>query len=215
MAYVLSTARKLPMFAAGQRRQEWLRDAGPMITDLGATTMLIVGVGAVGSSLAARAQAFGITTVGIDTKPDLVEASLDALYGPSRLDEQLAHADWVVLTVPFTPETYHLMGSAQFQAMRPSAHLVNVGRGETVDPDALGVALTAKAIAGAALDVFETEPLPVDHPLWDAPDLVITPHVAGFGKSTDGERQELIVDNAARFVAGRPLRNVVDKRLRY
>jgi phosphoglycerate dehydrogenase-like enzyme len=215
MAYVLSAARALPMFAAGQRRHEWLRDAGPTIVDLGATTMLIIGVGAVGTALAARAKAFGITTIGIDAKPELVEAPLDELADPSRLAEQLPRADWVVLTVPFTPETHHLIGPEQLQAMRPGAHLVNVGRGETVDLDALGAALAAKAIAGAALDVFETEPLPADHPLWDTPDVVITPHVAGFGKSTDGERQEVIVDNAARFVTGRPLRNVVDKRLRY
>jgi phosphoglycerate dehydrogenase-like enzyme len=215
MAYVLSAARALPLFAAAQRAHEWRRDAGPTITDLGASTMLIIGVGAVGTVLAARARAFGITTIGVDAKPDVVEAELDELYGPSALAEQLPRADWVVLTVPYTPETHHLIGAEQLRAMRSSAYLVNVGRGETVDLDALGAALAANTIAGAALDVFATEPLPGDHPLWDAPNLVITPHVAGFGKSTDGERQDVIVDNAARFVAGRPLRNVVDKALRY
>src|SRR5262249_16986149 len=155
-----SAARALLLFATAQRHHEWRRDAGPMISDLGATTMLIIGVGAVGTALAARARAFGITTIGIDAKPDIVEAELDELHGPSALAEQLPRADWVVLTVPYTPETHHLIGVEQLRAMRPSAYLVSVGRGGPVDHEALGPARDAGAIAGAALDVFATEPTP-------------------------------------------------------
>src|SRR5207248_6379442 len=115
---------------------EWRRDAGDETIDLSATTMLIVGVGAVGTVIAERARAFGVSTVGIDAKPDDVQADLDALYDPSSLQEQLPLADWVILTVPYTPDTYHLIGPEQLTAMRPSAYLINVGRGATVDLDA-------------------------------------------------------------------------------
>jgi phosphoglycerate dehydrogenase-like enzyme len=120
-----------------------------------------------------------------------------------------------VLTVPDNAETRRMMSTAQFAAMRPSAHFVNVGRGATVDIDALAEALDRGELAGAALDVFDPEPLPADHPLWDRSDVILTPHVAGWGKDTDAERAALVVDNARRFVAGEPLRNVMDKRLRY
>jgi phosphoglycerate dehydrogenase-like enzyme len=193
----------------------WRRDAGDRIVDLGATSMLIVGAGAVGSAIAARARAFGISLVGVDPKAGEVDADLDELHPPEALPGLLPAADWVVLTVPFTPATYHLIGERELGAMKPSACLINVGRGETVDLDALGAALRTGAIAAAALDVFDPEPLPPDHPLWDEARLTVTPHVAGFGKSTDGERQAVIVDNASRFSRGEPLRNVVDKRLRY
>jgi phosphoglycerate dehydrogenase-like enzyme len=215
MALVLSFARRLPAFADAQRSRAWRNDLGPSIVDLGAMRMLIVGVGTVGTELAKRARAFGITVVGVDADPAGGEAPLDAVHAPDALDEQLARADWVILTVPDNPQTHHLMSREQFDAMRSSAFFVNVGRGGTVDTDALVAALERGELAGAALDVFEAEPLPADHPLWDRPGVVITPHVAGWGKDTDAERCALIVDNASRFVAGNPLRNVMDKRLRY
>jgi phosphoglycerate dehydrogenase-like enzyme len=123
----------------------------------------------------------------------------------------LPEADFVVLTVPHTPETEGMIDSRRLRSMRPSAVLVNVGRGATVRLDDLVGALDAGELAGAALDVFETEPLPATHPLWSRTNVIITPHVAGFGEDTEDERLELIVDNARRFLQGRPLRNVVDK----
>ena len=130
---------------------------------------------------------------------------------PTELDRLLPDADFVVLTVPHTPETVGMMDTARLTRMKPSAILINVGRGVTVRLDDLVSALDAGVIAGVALDVFELEPLPADHPLWTRPNVIITPHVAGFGQDTDPEREELIVDNCRRFVDGRPLRNVVDK----
>src|SRR5438067_8949766 len=213
MAFVLGFARCLPVFAAAQRQREWRRDAGDQTIDLSATTMLIVGVGAVGTVIAERARAFGISPIGVDAKPDDVRADLDALYDPSSLQTELPAADWVVLTVPHTPDTYHLIGTEELTAMRPTSYLINVGRGATVDLDALGAALRSRTIAGAAIDVFETEPLPTEQPLWDEPRLIITPHVAGHGMNTDGERQALIVDNAERLVEAPPRRKAVDKKL--
>ena len=103
------------------------------------------------------------------------------------------------------------MNAARFGRMKPSAFFINIGRGMTTRLDDLVAALQAGRIAGAALDVFEQEPLPADHPLWDAPNVLITPHTAGYGPFLDDRRSEIIVDNAKRFVAGSPLRNVVDK----
>ena len=216
MAYVLAFARGLPHYGVQQADARWLRNIDDMhILDLGATTMLLVGVGEVGAVTAARAKAFGIRVVGVDTFPERVTAELDELHHFDELDQLLPLADWVVLTVPHTPVTEGLMNLSRFANMKPSAHFVNVGRGETVRLDDLVGALEQRMIAGAAIDVSEIEPLPGDHPLWRAPNTIITPHVAGFGSDTDAAREAIVVENARRFVRGEPLRYVVDKALRY
>jgi phosphoglycerate dehydrogenase-like enzyme len=123
----------------------------------------------------------------------------------------LAQADFVILTVPHTPETEGFMGAERFARMKRSAFFINIGRGKTTRLDDLVAALRSGQIAGAALDVYEQEPLPAEHPLWDAPNVLLTPHVAGYGPYLDDRRRDIIVDNARRLVAGEPLRNVVDK----
>jgi phosphoglycerate dehydrogenase-like enzyme len=214
MAFVLSFARGLPWFAAKQVQKEWHgwdRSSEAGIKDLGACTALIVGVGEVGAEVARRCRAFDMRVIGVDARPSELSAGVDELHAPDELDRLLPDADFVVLTVPHTPETVGMMNTARLTRMKPSAVLINVGRGVTVRLDDLVSALDAGVIAGAALDVFELEPLPADHPLWTRPNVIVTPHVAGFGQDTDPEREELIVDNCRRFVDGRPLRNVVDK----
>jgi phosphoglycerate dehydrogenase-like enzyme len=133
------------------------------------------------------------------------------LDGADALDSLLPHADFVILTVPHTPETEGFMNRARFQRMRRSAFFINIGRGKTTRLDDLVAALRASEIAGAALDVYEEEPLPAEHPLWTTPNVLLTPHTAGFGPYLDERRFEILLDNARRFVAGQPLRNVVDK----
>jgi phosphoglycerate dehydrogenase-like enzyme len=133
------------------------------------------------------------------------------LDGPDALDSLLPHADFVILTVPHTPATEGFMHRARFQRMKRTAFFINIGRGMTTRLDDLVAALHAGEIAGAGLDVFEQEPLPADHPLWTLPNVLITPHSAGFGPYLDDRRLELLLDNARRFLAGQPLRNVVDK----
>ena len=123
----------------------------------------------------------------------------------------LPHADFVILTVPHTPETEGFMNRARFQRMKRTAFFINIGRGKTTRLDDLVAALRAGEIAGAALDVYETEPLPADHPLWTLPNVLMTPHTAGHGPYLDDRRLEVLLDNARRFAAGQPLRNVVDK----
>jgi phosphoglycerate dehydrogenase-like enzyme len=149
--------------------------------------------------------------IGVDARPSELSAAVDELHGPDELDRLLPEADFVVLTVPHTPDTVGLMDAKRLARMKSTAILINVGRGVTVRLDDLVAALDAGVIAGAGLDVSEIEPLPPDHPLWLQRNVIITPHVAGFGADTDPEREELIVDNCRRFARGLPLRNVVDK----
>jgi len=216
MAFVLAFARALPRYGAAQAKAEWNRNLDDIgILDLGATTMLLIGAGEVGAATADRARAFGIRVIAVDSFPDRVCADVDEVHHVDQLDNLLPQADWVVLTVPHTPVTEGLMNAARFAAMKKSAYLINVGRGETVRLDDLNDAITSGRIAGAAIDVSELEPLPPDHPLWRAPNVIITPHVAGFGSDTDAKRQAVIVENARHFVRGEPLRYVIDKALRY
>jgi phosphoglycerate dehydrogenase-like enzyme len=215
MAFVLSFARGLPWFAAKQAQRDWhgwdrsVGDAG--IMDLAACSALIVGVGEVGAEIARLCRAFGIRVIGVDARPSELSAGVDELHGTDELDALLPAADFVIVTVPHTPDTVGMFDAARLARMKSSAILINIGRGVTVRLDDLVAALDAGVIAGAAIDVSEIEPLPPEHPLWSQPNVIITPHVAGFGSDTDPARMELIVDNCRRFVEGRPLRNVVDK----
>ncbi|MEU4395203.1 NAD(P)-dependent oxidoreductase [Kribbella sp. NPDC023855] len=127
------------------------------------------------------------------------------------LDEQLPAADLVILTVPHTPDTEGMFDARRFELLKTSAYFVNVGRGPTVRLDALDAALAAGRLRGAALDVFETEPLPAGHPLWRRPEVLITPHVAGVGPHEAERRFAVLLENARRFVAGDALINIVDK----
>lgn len=131
---------------------------------------------------------------------------------PEALHALLPQADFVIMTVPHTPQTQGMMGAREFRAMKQTAYLINIGRGACVVLDDLVAALRAGEIAGAGLDVFEIEPLPADHPLWTMPGVLLTPHVAGVGPYLQERRTEVLLDNCRRFNAGLPLRNVVDKR---
>jgi phosphoglycerate dehydrogenase-like enzyme len=212
MAFVLAFARGLPMYFKQQVKHEWapaLLDTG--VVHLPESTALIVGVGGIGAEAATLCAAFGMRVIGVDARLETRPEHVAELHPPGALDEVLPRADFVILTIPHTPETEGLMNAARFARMKPSAFFINIGRGKTTRLDDLVAALRKGQIAGAGLDVFEEEPLPADHPLWDAPNVLLTPHTAGFGPYLDDRRQEIIVDNARRFVAGEPLRNVVDK----
>jgi phosphoglycerate dehydrogenase-like enzyme len=170
-----------------------------------------VGVGGIGAETARLCAAFGMHVMGVDARRQEAPPGVLKLDGPDALDSLLPLADFVILTVPHTPETEGFMTRARFRRMKRTGFFINIGRGLTTRLDDLVEALRAGEIAGAGLDVFEHEPLPADHPLWTMPDVLLTPHVAGHGPYLDERRFEIIVDNARRFVAGQPLRNVVDK----
>jgi phosphoglycerate dehydrogenase-like enzyme len=212
MAFVLAFARGLHVYIPQQLRREWKparADSG--VVHLAESTALIVGVGGIGGETARLCAAFGMRVVGIDARREDAPEGVAEMHGPDALDRLLPEADFVILTVPHTPATEGMMHATRFRLMKESAFLINIGRGMTVRLDDLDRALRDGEIGGAGLDVFEIEPLPEDHPLWEAPNVLLTPHVAGYGPYLDERRLEIILDNARRFAAGRPLRNVVDK----
>src|SRR6266568_1947596 len=201
MAFVLAFARGLHHYIPQQLKREWKKlpqDAG--VIHLPEATALVVGVGGIGSEVARLAAAFGMRVIGVDER-----------RRDDELDELLPQADFVILTVPHTPETEGFMNRTRFQEMKKTAFFINIGRGLTTRLDDLAAALEAGEIAGAGLDVFEQEPLPSDHPLWTIPGVLLTPHTAGYGPYLDERRYDIILDNCRRFLAGQPLRNLVDK----
>jgi phosphoglycerate dehydrogenase-like enzyme len=212
MAFVLAFARGLHHYLPQQQRREWRpRPLDTGVVHLPEATALIVGVGGIGAETARLAAEFGMSVMGVDARRRDAPPGLRKLDGPDALDSLLPLADFVILTVPHTPDTEGFMHRARFQRMKRSAFFINIGRGMTTRLDDLVAALRAGEIAGAALDVFEQEPLPADHPLWSMPGVLITPHTAGYGPYLDDRRFEILLDNSRRFLAGEPLRNVVDK----
>jgi phosphoglycerate dehydrogenase-like enzyme len=213
MSFVLAFARGLQLYLPQQLRREWkpAPREDDSIVHLPEATALIVGVGGIGAEAARLAAAFGVTVIGVDERrPDKPEGVAE-MHRAAALDSLLPRADFVILTVPHTPETEGFFNRARFQRMKPSAFFINIGRGMTTRLDDLVAALEAKEIAGAALDVYEIEPLPASHPLWSMPGVLLTPHTAGHGPYLDDRRFDVLLDNARRFVAGENLRNVVDK----
>jgi len=161
--------------------------------------------------VARLASAFGMRVIGVDERRAAPPPGVAELHRAAALDELLPRADFVILTVPHTPETEGFMNRARFQRMKKGAFFINIGRGMTTRLDDLVAALEAGEIAGAALDVFEQEPLPADHKLWTMPGVLITPHTAGHGPYLDERRFDVLSDNCRRFLAGGELRNIVDK----
>lgn len=212
MAFVLAFARGLHYYIPQQLRHEYApRPLDTGVVHLPGSTALIVGVGGIGGEGARLCAAFGMHVIGTDARQTEAPPGMAELHRPAALDELLPRADWVILTIPHTPETEGLFNAERFGRMKRSAFFINIGRGMTTRLDDLVAALHSGTISGAALDVFEQEPLPSDHPLWSAPNVLITPHTAGFGPYLDDRRRDIIIDNARRFVNGEPLRNVVDK----
>ncbi len=180
-------------------------------------TMGIVGYGNIGQKVARIAKAFEmwvVTTRRSANKPGRSRYA-DLVLPPSQLAQLLSESDFVVLAAPLTPDTYHMISTDQFKSMKSDALLVNVGRGPVVDEAALAVALREGVIGGAALDVFETEPLPQDSPLWDLPNLLYSPHIAGYITAYPGMVQDVFVRNLERYVQGKKPLTAIDKKRGY
>ncbi|MGC4940286.1 D-2-hydroxyacid dehydrogenase [Kribbella sp. DT2] len=211
LALILSLTRGLPRYVQDQTRARWNPDWDPKaVVPLSEATALVIGVGAVGAEIGRLLAAFGTTVTGVDARR--TEApGFSAVQPVETLDQQLADADLVVLTVPHTPTTEGMVDARFLEQCKRSAFFVNVGRGPTVRLDDLDAALAAGELRGAALDVYETEPLPADHSLWHRPNVLLTPHVAGAGPHATERRYAVLVENCRRFLAGDELINVVDK----
>jgi phosphoglycerate dehydrogenase-like enzyme len=191
---------------------EWPADE---IRLLRGTTALVVGAGSIGTEVGRVLRAAGLHVRGVARTPRPSDGVFDSVAGPDELRAELAGADHVVNVLPITEATRGTFDAGAFAAMRPHTVFVNIGRGATVDEPALIEALRSGGIAGAALDVFEEEPLPDTSPLWRMPNVLVSPHRAGDHEGWADEVVALFVDNLGRFVAGEPLRNVVDVKLGY
>jgi len=212
LAFVLAFARGLHYYIPHQIKGEWApRPLDTGVVHLPESTALILGVGGIGAEAARLCSELGMRVVAIDARRKDTPPGVEQMLRPDQLDVLLPEADFVIMTIPHTPETEGLMNTARFGLMKDSAFLINIGRGMTVRLDDLVTALHAGEIAGAALDVYEIEPLPNGHALWTAPNILLTPHSAGFGPYLDDRRADLLVDNALRFSRGKTLRNVVNK----
>ncbi|MDR2657821.1 MAG: D-2-hydroxyacid dehydrogenase [Oscillospiraceae bacterium] len=195
--------------AQGRREWNWLGAA----RSLRGGTVMVIGLGDIGGQFARYAKALGATVLGVRRTQSAPPEGVDELIPYERLIDVLPRADVVAMTLPATDETAGLFSARHVAAMKPDAVFLNIGRGVTVDEDALIRALSSRSIAGAVLDVVRTEPLPRDNPLWTLDNVVITPHVSG--RMDDPANAALIYqifeDNLQRFLDGRPLRNVVDR----
>jgi phosphoglycerate dehydrogenase-like enzyme len=215
LSLILALARRLPSAARYQSEKFWAQqeiwNEQPPPTEIGGRTLVIVGYGAIGQELGRRARACGMRIVGVKRDPSRGAEHADKIIAAGALGSVLPEADFVVLAAPVTPETEHFFGRAQFAAMKPAAYFLNISRGALVDERALVEALREKRIAGAAMDVAEVEPLPPENPLWDAPNLLITPHLAGVSERLWPRHAELLFENLERYFSGRELLNVVDK----
>lgn len=211
-ALILALTRQIPRFVRSQDRRYWEPNAGRMADALAGKVLGVIGLGGIGGEVARRGPAFRMRVVATRAHPDRPKPDyVDQVWGPDGLDDLLRVSDVVVICTPETPRTRRLIGSRELGLMKPTARLINVGRGAVVDLSALVQALERGAIAGAGLDVFEVEPLPADHALWGLPNVVITPHMASEGEIYKIRRVDVFLDNLSRYVDGRPLVNVVDK----
>jgi phosphoglycerate dehydrogenase-like enzyme len=227
-AFILGFAKNFPTYIHQQGRRLWrmlgrapgelpgyggpgeVHPSDRAAITLADSTLGMIGLGGIGSETARRGLAFGMRVLGVDPVTTEVPAGV-TLLRPDRLHELLGQSDFVVVAAPHTPETYKLINRERLRQMKPSAYLINVGRGVIVDLADLTAALQAGEIAGAGLDVFEVEPLPPAHPLWGMENVIITPHCAAASPRVPERHLETLLDNLRRFVAGQPLRNVVDK----
>ena len=197
-----------PSFATGPGEVSSIDLAHPCLADM---TLGIVGLGYIGEEIARRGACFGMRVLAVDARRTDAPDSVESLWPAVRLDDLLAASDFVVIAAPHTPQTEGLFDLARIGKMKTSAYLINIGRGVIVKLDALVEALKSGAIAGAALDVYEKEPLPSGHPLWQVDNVILTPHVAGFSPMIAERHLGVLLDNVQRFAKGEPLRNIVDK----
>jgi len=206
---LLAAQRRIPIALANQKAHAWDRAFTAQLTTPGSSTIAVIGFGPIGREIGRLLRAFGAHVVAVTRRgrPDL---NADEVVRADGMPGVLARADAIVIAASYDDSTRHLIGGREFALCRKSAVLVNIARGGIVDSAALDAALRNGTIAAAAIDVTDPEPLPPDHPLWDAPNLVITPHCAGACGPVAGERlADLACGNLERFIAGRPLQHVV------
>jgi phosphoglycerate dehydrogenase-like enzyme len=213
LAAILYFAKDFPRMLGNQRAERW----DPFdVDEISTQTVGIVGYGDIGRAVARRAQAMGMRVLALRRRaPDAPDPLVERCYQPEAMAEMLARCDYVVVAAPLTPETRHMIGEAEFAAMQPSAVVINVGRGPVIDQAAMVRALREGRIRGAGLDVFEHEPLPAGDPLWQMPNVLVSPHTADHTRTWIDDAMRFFLRQYERFRNGEPLENVVNKRLGY
>ncbi len=212
IAFMLAFSRGFPRYLRNQLDRKWEWGGGDELAD---KTLGIIGLGGIGAEVAKRAKAFGMRVIAIRRRPDRPSPFADEARGPDSLPWLLAECDYIALCAALTPQTRHLIGVAELSLMKPTARLINIGRGRLIDEPALISALQSGRLAGAGLDVFAEEPLPSDSPLWGMPNVIITPHSSGSSPRSHDRLMDLFCDNLHRYLAGEGLLNLVDKREGY
>lgn len=211
-ALLLALQRHIPQFVQDQRDHIWKRPGfADSMQELYGRTMVIIGMGNIGRAIARRAVAFEMTVIGVDRDPGR-DTDGSTVQSVDQLDDALVNADVVVVAAPYTTETQNLLDARRIHSLPNRAVVIVVSRGGIVDEQALVDRLRAGTLAGAGLDVFETEPIPADSPLWDTPRLIITPHCSGGSNHTRNRVLDITVENIKRFASHEPLLNVCDKR---
>ncbi len=210
-ALLLALTRQLPLAVKNKDARSW---AGADVVEVAGFTLGVIGMGGFGMEIAKRAQGYDMQVIAVDPvrteRPSYVHELRPT--NPENLHDLLRRSDIVMMACPLTKETYHLISTAEFESMKPTAYLINVTRGGIIDEPALVAALQAGKIAGAGLDVTEVEPLPTDSPLWDAPNLILTPHRAGASQHRPRKIFEFFLQNLERYLQGQKPVNIVDKR---
>lgn len=230
LGYIICFARNLHTYIRNQATATWAPvggerarvafSAGPETVGpidrahlhLADATLGVVGLGAIGCEIARRAGGFSMRVLAVDPVRTEAPPEVESLWPADALPRLLAESDFVAIAAPHTPETVKMFAAEQFRQMKRTAYLINIGRGVIVDLADLTAALESGQIAGAALDVYEVEPLPSEHPLWKLPNTILTPHVAGYSPRIAERHLGVVLENVRRFTAGEPLINVVDKR---
>jgi phosphoglycerate dehydrogenase-like enzyme len=220
LALIFALAKKIPQAVLFQQKRLWGQEAmwteGIHLQELAGSTLGLIGVGSIGRRVAQMASAMGMRVIAVREHIEKgTPEGVAAVFPLAELDQLLHQSDFVVLAAPLIEATERLINASRLAVMKPSAYLINVGRGPQVDEAALADALRAHRIAGAALDVFEREPLPADSPLWSLENLLITPHTAGLTDKLWHRHYDLFSDNLHRYLAAEPLQFIVDKHKGY
>ena len=215
IALVFALAKKIPESARMQEKHIWgqqiLWDELPRIREVAGATLGMIGLGSIGRPVVKTAKALGMRVIAVREHPEKGSEAADSVLGPAQIDDVFRQADYIVLAAPVTANTTAVANAKRLALMKPEACLINVGRGPLVDESALAAALREKKIGGAALDVFPHEPLPADSPLWDVPNLLITPHTAALTDKLWERHYALFSENLRRYLEGKPMVAVVDK----
>ena len=214
-AFLLAIARGFPAAVRAQRDRSWAQSRERDVFELAGKRVLVLGVGAIGERFARLCEANDMEVVGLRRNPSKPARGVSRMVGLDDLHAELPHADVVANTLPLTAETRHFLARAEFAVIKHGSIVINIGRGATIDEVAMIEALRSGRLSAAGLDVFETEPLPEESPLWEMDNVLITAHYSGMTPRYNERVFEIFLDNLDRYLRGDPLRNVVDKSLGY